>query len=85
MTAVFDNSSANPQNPDPAATVKYGNLTTDEMFQGYFDVYLAGEEPWLAIGSRAVLERLAVHRVMVLLCSLCGLCGLVLISRRKSA
>jgi peroxiredoxin len=35
--AHFDNSAANPANPDPSATVTYGKLTTDEMFHGYFD------------------------------------------------
>ena len=35
--AVYDNSAANPVNPDPAATVTYGPLTTDEMFNGYVD------------------------------------------------
>jgi hypothetical protein len=36
--AVFDNSPDNRANPDPSATVRYGKLTTDEMFHGYFDV-----------------------------------------------
>jgi len=31
VTAAFDNSSANPVNPDPSAWVKDGPLTTDEM------------------------------------------------------
>jgi len=31
VTAAFDNSSANPANPDPSAWVKDGPLTTDEM------------------------------------------------------
>jgi peroxiredoxin len=39
-TAVFDNSPANRANPDPTATVRYGKLTTDEMFHGYFDAAL---------------------------------------------
>ena len=30
-TAVYDNSKANPDNPDPTKTVHWGNLTTDEM------------------------------------------------------
>ena len=36
--ALFDNSLGNRANPDPSATVRYGKLTTDEMFHGYFDV-----------------------------------------------
>jgi hypothetical protein len=35
--ATFDNSAANSANPDPSASVRYGKLTTDEMFHGYFD------------------------------------------------
>jgi peroxiredoxin len=50
-TAVFDNSSANPANPDPTATVRAGTQSWDEMFNGYFDVVLAEQDltrgtPW---------------------------------------
>jgi hypothetical protein len=34
-TATWDNSSANPNNPDPSATVRWGEPTTDEMMYGY--------------------------------------------------
>jgi hypothetical protein len=37
-TAVYDNSAANPRNPDPSAHVKYGPATTDEMFFGAFEL-----------------------------------------------
>jgi thiol-disulfide isomerase/thioredoxin len=43
-TAVYDNSANNPNNPDPAATVKAGTQSWDEMFNGYFDVCLADED-----------------------------------------
>jgi len=33
--AHFDNSSFNPYNPDPKATVEYGPQTVDEMFNGF--------------------------------------------------
>jgi hypothetical protein len=33
----FDNSSANPNNPDPSATVRWGDQSWEEMFIGYFD------------------------------------------------
>ncbi len=36
-TAVYDNSAANPRNPDPAARVKTGPQTEDEMFLGIFE------------------------------------------------
>ena len=31
-TGVFDNSYLNPNNPDPSATVQYGQQSSDEMF-----------------------------------------------------
>jgi peroxiredoxin len=36
-TAVFDNSKDNPYNPDPTATVTWGDQTWDEMMIGYVD------------------------------------------------
>jgi hypothetical protein len=36
--ATYDNSSANPRNPDPAADVRYGHQSWDEMMVGFFDV-----------------------------------------------
>lgn len=43
-TAVYDNSPGNPNNPDPETPVKAGPQSTDEMFNGYFDVVLADED-----------------------------------------
>ncbi|MEZ6196220.1 MAG: redoxin domain-containing protein [Planctomycetota bacterium] len=40
-TGVYDNSSANPANPDPEAWVSFGLATEDEMLIGYFE--------WLAL------------------------------------
>jgi hypothetical protein len=34
----YDNSSKNPHNPDPTATVTWGDQTYDEMMVGFFDV-----------------------------------------------
>jgi peroxiredoxin len=50
-TAVYDNSSENPANPDPTVEVRTGMQSWDEMFNGYFDVALADEDltapvPW---------------------------------------
>jgi peroxiredoxin len=42
--AHFDNSSANPSNPDPSAVVKAGPQSWDEMFNGYYDVALADQD-----------------------------------------
>ena len=37
FTSVFDNSPANPFNPDPSVSVRYGEPTTDEMSYGYIN------------------------------------------------
>jgi mono/diheme cytochrome c family protein len=39
VTAVFDNSTGNPANPDPTKTVHWGQQTYDEMMIGYFETY----------------------------------------------
>jgi hypothetical protein len=36
--ATYDNSAANPRNPDPKAEVRYGYQSWDEMMVGFFDV-----------------------------------------------
>ena len=36
--ATYDNSRANPRNPDPAADVRYGPQSWEEMMVGFFDV-----------------------------------------------
>lgn len=43
-TAWFDNSAENLANPDPTATVRWGDQTWEEMMIGYFDMALAKEE-----------------------------------------
>src|SRR5262249_21397679 len=50
--ARFDNSADNPSNPDPDATVTWGEQTRDEMLVGYFEVALADQD--LAQGGPAV-------------------------------
>jgi peroxiredoxin len=40
--AHYDNSAENLANPDPSATVLWGDYTTDEMMIGYIDVYIDG-------------------------------------------
>ncbi len=37
-TAVYDNSTNNPANPDPTKTVTWGDQSWDEMMLGYFDL-----------------------------------------------
>src|SRR5262249_34718030 len=43
-TAHYDNSSANPNNPDPSAEVNIGPRTEDEMFNGYYDYCLTDQD-----------------------------------------
>jgi hypothetical protein len=49
-TAHFDNSAANPANPDPKATVRYGEQTWEEMMIGWVDFV------WEQPEREAVLE-----------------------------
>jgi hypothetical protein len=43
VTAHYDNSPANKDNPDPTATVHYGDQTWDEMMAGYFTYTIDGQ------------------------------------------
>jgi peroxiredoxin len=43
-SARYDNSAANPVNPDPDVEVSVGSQPTDEMFNGYFDWALADQD-----------------------------------------
>ena len=37
VRGAFDNSDRNPENPDPSATVRFGEQSDDEMFIGYIN------------------------------------------------
>ncbi len=51
--AHFDNSDANPNNPDPTKTVRWGEQTWDEMMIGYFDYAVpVAARPALEAGDR---------------------------------
>jgi thiol-disulfide isomerase/thioredoxin len=41
----YDNSAANPANPDPTQTVRWGKQTSDEMHLGYVEYYIPGKKP----------------------------------------
>jgi hypothetical protein len=43
-TAAFDNSEDNLANPDPDATVKWGDQSWEEMMIGYFDVMIPRDD-----------------------------------------
>lgn len=44
-TAHYDNSDANPSNPDPTATVRFGLQSWEEMMVGYYATMPAAEQP----------------------------------------
>lgn len=47
FTAWYDNSTKNVANPDPTATVRWGDQTFEEMMLGYFEYYTPLAEPIL--------------------------------------
>ncbi len=51
VVAHFDNSAANPNNPDPTRTVTFGEQTRDEMMVGYINFALADQD--LTLGAPA--------------------------------
>lgn len=69
--AHYDNSTANPANPDPNATVLAGQRSSDEMFNGYFDVALADQD--LVADSRWQRLRRFVYGLGLM--ALCGMLG----------
>lgn len=57
-TAYYDNSENNLNNPDPTATVRWGDQTYEEMMIGYFDIAIPRGSAGTAAGStRASNER----------------------------
>lgn len=48
ISAVFDNSTGNPANPDPAKNVRWGSQTYDEMMIGYIEHYVPVAPPKVA-------------------------------------
>jgi peroxiredoxin/mono/diheme cytochrome c family protein len=82
-TAVFDNSLANPFNPDPTAAVRAGLQSTDEMFNGYFDIVLADQD--IPAERAAEAQRIRTLWLMwgaVLLVGLWG--GRMMLLRRRA-
>jgi hypothetical protein len=52
-TAHFDNSANHPGNPDPAAEVRWGDQSWEEMMIGWFDLAVeAGKNPRDVVGKR---------------------------------
>jgi len=42
-TAWFDNSPNNPHNPDPTATVRFGEQSWEEMMIGFYDIVIPAD------------------------------------------
>ncbi|MFM7039962.1 MAG: redoxin family protein [Planctomycetaceae bacterium] len=53
VTAVYDNSSSNPSNPNPAQTVRWGEQTHEEMLIGYVETYAALGAPLPDVANRS--------------------------------
>jgi hypothetical protein len=51
VVAHFDNSTANPNNPNPAATVRWGDQTWEEMMIGFFTYTLEGRAATTTAGN----------------------------------
>ena len=54
LDAVFDNSADNPANPDPTATVTFGEATTDEMMIGFLDYTYVDQDKQVDMPNYAV-------------------------------
>ena len=56
IVAVYDNSAANPDNPDPTRDVGFGMQSTDEMMFGFFELVELesenGREDWISHGRK---------------------------------
>ena len=48
VTAYYDNTASNPQNPDPSQWVGYGDRTVDEMAHAWMNVYYLTEAEYAA-------------------------------------
>jgi peroxiredoxin/mono/diheme cytochrome c family protein len=81
-SAVFDNSSNNPANPDPTGTVRPGPRSTDEMFNGYIDVVDAHEDLVADRESAAVRRHWSIAGLLAAVAGL-GMFGLRMVSRRR--
>jgi peroxiredoxin len=65
--AHYDNSAANPANPNPGETVRTGPRSEDEMFNGYYDVAPAEAEPPMRAPSTLPTVTAALAFALVIL------------------
>jgi len=80
--AHYDNSSDNPANPDPAATVLTGKQSWEEMFNGYYDIALAGQDLTTPPGRGEALVRAARKDPALALLFGCAACAVTLLFLR---
>jgi hypothetical protein len=66
-TAIYDNTSGNPNNPDPSAAVKWNKQSTDEMFQAGFEVVRTHEDRFAENRNRNAIAIGIVLSVVFLL------------------
>ena len=64
--ATFDNSADNLSNPDPSASVRWGDQTWDEMMIGYFDIVPAERPATASAGANDRMRRALVFAGVVL-------------------
>ena len=83
-SARYDNSAANPFNPDPTVTVRAGLQSADEMFNGYFDIALADQD-MPAERAAADSARVRARWTLAGTVGLTGLWGVHLWRRRRSS
>lgn len=57
VTAWYDNSAANPANPDPTKLVRFGDQTWDEMMIGYFTGHKLEKDPVLRKAQARMEDR----------------------------
>ncbi len=65
FSGVFDNTAANPNNPDPTVTVRHGKRSTDEMFHGMWDIYRPIKRPTTVNYSRLLLALVCAGAVLL--------------------
>jgi hypothetical protein len=58
VDATFDNSADNPANPDPTATVRFGEKTTDEMMVGFIHYTFTDENEQADMPTFIVPDRM---------------------------
>jgi hypothetical protein len=80
--AHYDNSADNPNNPDPAATVRTGPQSKDEMFNGAYELVLADQDLTRPAPGQVLLRamrRIGQPAPALVLIALCG--GFLVVSR----